>query len=106
VLDALVVQAYYRVLSFVSFHLGIDASFKAAEHLAETKRGGKVYWVVEDRIARWDDVEVFPGIRITLWLFGSKARQKNTCLCRRGWWSLYLLDVQVKRIARVLGTFS
>jgi len=106
VLDALVVQAYYRVLSFVSFHLGIDASFKAAQHLAETKRGGKVYWVVEHAgIARWDDVEVFPNIKIALWLFGSKIRQKNTVIARRGWWALYLLDVQVKRLAKVFGTW-
>ena len=104
-LDALVVQCYYRILSFVSYHLGIDTSFKAAEHLAETKRGGKVFWVVEGRIARWDDVEVFPGVRITIWLFGSKARQKNTCLARRGWWALYLFDVAVKSLARVTGTY-
>jgi len=107
VLDALVVQCYYRVLSFVSFHSGIDASFKAAQHLAETKRGGSVYWVVENSgVARWDDVEVFPGIRITIWLFGSKVRQKNTCLARRGFWALYLFDIAVKSLARVAGTYK
>ena len=105
-LDALVVQCYYRILSFVSYHFGIDASFKAAEHLAETKRGGKVYWVVEGRIARWDDAEVFPGVRITIWLFGSEIRQKISCLARRGFWALYLFDVAVKSLARVMGTYK
>ena len=104
-LDALVVQCYYRILSFVSYHFGIDASFKAAEHLAETKRGGKVYWIVEGRVARWDDVEVFPGVRITIWLFGSEIRQKNSCLARRGFWALYLFDAAVKSLARVTGTY-
>ena len=106
VIDSLVVQCYYRVLSFISFHFGIDDAFRAAQYLAETKRGGTVYWVVERAgIARWDDVEVFPGIRITIWLFGSKLRRKNTVMARRGWWALYLWDVNVKRLARVLGTY-
>jgi len=101
VADALVLQAYYRVLSFVSMHAPVDQAFQAIKHLAETKRGGTVYWVVEPYVAKWDNLEVFPGIKMTLWVFG---RKRNTVYARRGWWALYLLDVQVKRLAKVFGT--
>lgn len=99
ILDTLVVQCYYRVLSFVSYHYGVDDSYKAAKHLSNIKRGGKVYWVLKDRVARWDDLEVFPGTKMSVWIFGSKHRQKNTVLARVGWWKLYIIDVLTRKIA-------
>jgi len=103
VCDALVLQAYYRVMSFVSIHAPVREVFEAVKHIAETKRGGKVYWVVEGRVARWDNLEVFPGIKMTLWIFG---RQRNTVYARRGWWTLYLFDVAVKSLAMITGTYK
>ncbi len=103
VADSLVLQAYYRVLSFVSMHAPVDQVFQAIKYIAETKRGGEVYWVVEPRVAKWENLEVYPGIKMTLWVFG---RNRNTVYARRGWWALYLLNVQVKRLARTFGTFK
>lgn len=103
VVDSLLLQCYYRVLSFISIHAPIDEVFKAARYLAREKRGGKVFWVVPDRVARWDNVEVFPGITMTVWIFGSKIRRKNTVMARRGWWALYLFDPFVKTMATILG---
>lgn len=80
ILDALINQCYYRVLSFVSFHYGISDSFKAAQELSKEKRGGRVYWVVPNRVARWDGLEAFPGTYMNIWLFGSALRQKNLSL--------------------------
>ncbi|MEM2273628.1 MAG: hypothetical protein QXX56_05385 [Candidatus Bathyarchaeia archaeon] len=100
ILDALIVQCYYRVLSFISYHYGISASYKAAKYLAETKRGGKVFWVLKDRLARWDDVEVFPGTKMSIWMFGSKINQKNTVLARVGWWTLYIIDMAAKALSK------
>lgn len=105
VVDALVLQSFYRQLSWVSMPAPIDEVYAAAQHLSETKRGGRLYWVVEGRVARWDDLEVFPGIRQTNWFVGSKLRGKNTAMVRRGWWSLYLLGPMVKGVASVLGTY-
>jgi len=104
-LDNIVFQAWYRVLSFVSLHAPINEVFEAAKYVAENKRGGNVYWVVEPKVFRWDDLDVNPpqGLKMTAWLFGGP---KNTVLCRRGWWALYLADIQVKHVARVLGTFK
>lgn len=105
VVDALVLQTFYRQLSWVSIPAPIDEVYRAAERLSETKRGGKLYWVLEGRVARWDDLEVFPGIEQTNWLIGSKLRRKNTAMTRRGWWSAYLLGPMVKGVARVFGTW-
>jgi len=103
VVDRLLFQCYYRVLSFISIHAPVDEVVKAAQYLAVEKRKGKVYWVIEGRVARWDNVEVFPGITMTVWIFGSKIRRKNTVMARRGWWALYLFDTYVKALAKLCG---
>lgn len=102
VIDHLLWQVYYRVLSFVSFHGPVDEAFKACIKLKEAK-GGSVYWVLPKRAFRWDDVEVSPGIKMTVWFFGSAVRRKNTVMCRRGWWAMYLFDPYVKTLAKVMG---
>ncbi len=108
ILDNLIFQAYYRVLSFVSIHAPVSEVFEVAKHIADAKRGGKVYWVVEPRIAKWENLDVNPpyGMKMTVWLFGSAVRGKNTVITRRGWWSLYLFDAYVKSLARTFGTLK
>jgi len=91
VVEALLRQAYYRVLSFVSFHASIDESVKAIEYLTSTKGMGKIYPVIPGRVYRWDGAEVFPGITMNVWVFGSPTRKKNTVYARVGWWTLTLL---------------
>lgn len=102
VADRLVFQAYYRVMSFVSMHAPVSEVYKAIQYVAETKRGGTVYWVVEPFVAKWEDVSVAPGITTTLWVFG---REKNTVYARVGWWKLYLVNEATRRVASVLGTW-
>lgn len=102
VVDALVLQTYYRQLSWVSIPGPIEDVYKAAEHLSETTRGGKLYWVLEGRVARWDDFEVYPEIVQTNWFIGGSI---NTAMARRGWWSMYLMGPMVKSVARVFGTW-
>ena len=105
VVDTLVLQTFYRQLSWGSIPAPIDEIYKATEHLSETKRGGRLYWVLEGRVARWDDLKVFPEITQTNWLVGSKLRRKNTAMVRRGWWSAYVLGPMVKSVARTFGTW-
>lgn len=107
-LDNIVFQAWYRVLSFVSLHAPINEVFEAARHISENERGGTVYWVIPDRVARWDDLDVSPpyGLKMTVWIFGSALRRKNSVIARRGFWALYLWEPYVKRMARVLRTRS
>jgi len=102
VVDSLILQTYYRQLSWVSIHAPASEVYKAAEHLAETKRGGRVYWVLEGRVARWDNLEVFPGIVQTNWFVGGR---RNCAMVRRAWWAMYLFDPLVKSTARVFGTW-
>jgi len=90
VVTALLKQAYYRVLSFVSFHAPIDDAVKAIEHVVETEHMGKIYPVIPGRVYRWDGAEVFPGILMNVWVFGSPTRKKNTVYARVGWWTLTL----------------
>lgn len=81
------------LLSFVSFHAPIDEAFLAIQEITKTKRGGNVYWLpnLKGRVARWDGVEVYPGINMNLWVFGSSIRGKNTVYARTGWWTLSIL---------------
>jgi len=99
--DRLLYQCWYRVLSFISIHAPVWEVKKALEKVAE-KRGGKVYWVVRNRVGRYEDFEVFPGIKMSIWFFGGR-RGKNTVFARVGWWKLYLIDVLSKMTAKVLG---
>ena len=101
VIDRLLWQCYYRILSFISFHGPVDEAYQAAKKLSETK-GGEVYWVIPDRVFRWDNVEISPGIKMKIWFFGSAIRRKNTVMARRAWWALYLFDPYVKTLARTL----
>ena len=104
VIEHLLWQCYYRVLSFISFHGPIDESYKAAESLSKTpERGGVVYWVVPDRVFRWDRVSVSPGIEINVWFFGSPMRRKNTVMTRVGWWTLTLFTETLRARAKRLG---
>jgi len=101
-LDNLVFQAWYRVLSFVSIHASIAEVYEAAKYVAQTHRGGDVYWVVKGFVARWEDLDVNPPhrVKITVWIWGNPSG-KNTVLTRVGFWSLYLFDT-AKRIQRSL----
>ena len=90
VCDALILQAYYRTLGMVSIHTGIKDVFLAIQEIS-TRRGGKLYWILEGRVARWDNLEVFLGITTSLYILGSSIRQKNTVYIRVGFWQNYLL---------------
>jgi len=101
-LDNLVFQAWYRVLSFVSLHASIAEVYEAAKYIALNHRGGDVYWVVKNYVARWEKLDVNPpyGVTITIWIWGNPTG-KNTILSRVGWWSLYLFE-SAKRVQKTL----
>lgn len=101
IIDQLIWQVYYRILSFISYHGPIDEAYEATKILTG-KRGGEVYWVVPDRVFRWDSVTVSPGIKINIWFMGSALRRKNTCMARVGWWTLWILSETLKARAEIL----
>jgi hypothetical protein len=93
VVERLLWQCYYRILSFVSFPAPVDEVFLAAEFLSTRDLfplGGSVKWVVPDRIFVWDEVEFSPGLMMDVWFMGSALRRKNTAMARGQWWKLYL----------------
>lgn len=94
VIEKLLWQCFYRILSFISFPAPVDESFEAARDLS-VQLGGKVYWVhgLDGRVFRWDDVEFSPGLKMSVWFAGSKVRRKNTVMIRRGWYTFYVLMV-------------
>lgn len=98
VIEKLLWQCYYRVLSFISFPAPIDESYEAVQYLSELERpllhdyGGEVHWVSEPRVFRWDDLELTPEIKMGVWFMGSALRRKNSVMIRRGWWTLYLRE--------------
>jgi len=95
-------QAYYRILGMISYHAPLAESYKACEAISQ-RRGGDLYWVVKDRVAKWEGVEVYPGIRMSLWIFGGP---RNTVYCRTAWWKLYVLESFTKTTAKLLGGAS
>lgn len=97
VVSRLLWQCYYRVLGLISFHGSISEAYEAAKWLSESLLGpgGNVYWIVENRVFRWDNVEISPDIFMNVWFFGTP---RNTMMLRRGWWALYLLETSVKAL--------
>jgi hypothetical protein len=102
-LDNLVFQCWYRVLSFVSIHAPIQEVYQAAQYIAANIRGGTLYWVVKDYVARWENLDINPpyGIYITIWLSGL-SNGKNTILCRVGWWTLYVFQSMGRAQNRII----
>jgi hypothetical protein len=92
-------QAYYRILGIISYHAPLSEAYKACEVVAG-KRGGNLYWVVKDVLAKWEDVEVYPGITMSLWILGGPT---NTIYVRTAWWKLYVLESLTRATAKVLG---
>jgi len=106
ILSRVTFQVYYRQLGAVSVHFGSQAVYEAARYLSTTRMGGSVDWVVEGWVGEWDDLTVVPNFpdtspRISLWLFGSFPRQRNTVLVRKGWWTLYLPAGVERRVVGV-----
>ena len=107
--DYLLGQAYYRILGWVSFHAPISEAIKAIEWLANHGRGGTLeYWgstyvpAVPWRMVplewsrffqvySWNDVEVYPGVYMDVWIYGSD-KTENVAFIRKRWWNLYLLE--------------
>lgn len=96
--DDLVRQAYYRILGAISFHGPISETIEAIKYLVETKRGGTLELVKSQgsiQIWSWDGVEAYPGVKIDLWVIGSK-HSNNTSYLRKRWWKLYLIESMAK----------
>jgi len=106
VLDALILQTYYRNLGMVSIHGPMAEVFQAAQYIQTTKRGGNLNLVfalpnlitlpglrirfLSQQMAKWENLTVFPGITETLTLFGGPD---NTVLVRSGFWTLYAFEL-------------
>lgn len=93
VVDSILFQVFYRTLGTASLHGSILDIYKACEYISATKRKGTLYWVVEHRIANWENLEVSPGITMTIRIFGSEIHHKNTVLLRKGFFTSYLIDL-------------
>jgi hypothetical protein len=105
--DSILFQVYYRTLGMVSLHGPVEEIYEACEILQKGKRGGNLYWVITDRIANWEDVKVADEITMTVRIFGSAIRGKNTVFMRKGFFTSYLIDlpdISIKNMALVLGT--
>jgi len=87
--DALVVQTWYRVLGAVSIHAPVKEVYDAIQRGIVPRRGGKLQWVRDGTLARWDDLEVWPGVKMSIWILGGTLG-RNTAYVRMGWWTLYL----------------
>jgi hypothetical protein len=105
ILSEALFQVYYRQMGTVALHFGVSTIYEAAQYLATTPRGGTLSWLLNGRLAQWNDVIVAPGYSdsptISLWLGGSASRQKNTVLVRKGWWTFYLPSVVERTVTAV-----
>lgn len=90
-------QAYYRILSFISFHAPLEEAYLALEAI-QSELGGNLYWVRPDKLAKWENLEIYPNIYMSLWIFGGP---RNTVYARIGWWRLYILESMIRRASGV-----
>lgn len=102
-IERMIITSYYRILSFVSLHAPIREVYPVCEWMAaNTDYGGRVYWMVPERVFAWDSIQVNKGVVMDLIIFGSAMRQKNTVFARRTWWRLYIIDVALMAVGRRL----
>lgn len=108
--DALLKQAYYRILGMISWHAPINESVEAIRWLAENRRGGTLTYfgrtalplTPELPVGRffsvysWDNVEPFLGVKMNTWVIGSDQVQ-NTAYLRKQWWRMYIVESMLKR---------
>lgn len=103
VITRLLWQTYYRIFGMISFHATVWDSYNAAKWLSDNpyllhSHNGQVSWVIENRVFIWEDVEVSPGIIMTVWFFGGP---RNTVMVRRGWWTLYLVRTTISALGYI-----
>jgi hypothetical protein len=93
VIDQVLLQVFYRQLSTVAVHFGINASHDAAVWLSQNGRGGSVDWKIPGRVFLWTDLIVAPGVpgspTVDVWVLGGGLNY-NSVFLRRGFWTLYL----------------
>lgn len=108
--DDLLRQCYYRILGMISFHAPILEAIEALKFLAETRRGGTInYWGRTAvpavpvgagkffHVYSWEGCEVYPGIKMDLWIYGSEYSE-NVAYVRKRWYRLYVVDLFAERL--------
>ncbi|MEM2291664.1 MAG: hypothetical protein QXR44_03175 [Thermoproteota archaeon] len=96
-IERMIITTFYRVMSFTSLHAPIGEIYKACEYMSRnTPYGGKVYYLIPERVFNWDNVIVnrnpdYP-VTMNMRVFGSPIRNKNTVFARIGWWKFYITD--------------
>jgi hypothetical protein len=106
-IERMLITTYYRILSFTSLHSPIVEVYTACKYMSEnTPYAGNVYWLIEQRIFNWDNVNVnrnsdYP-VTMSLRVFGSPIRNKNTVFARVGFYKFYITDVALMLIGMPL----
>lgn len=94
-------QVAYRQLGMVSLHVPLNVAVQSIRLLVKDGYG-RFRWLIPGRVGLWENVPVVspdkPAIRINIYVFGSKIRQKNTVFVRVGWWKMYVIDAVLMTI--------
>jgi len=88
-------QVAYRQLGIVALYCDINVAAKSIDMLC--KEGyGKWAWLLEGRALVWEDAPIDGALRVHLYVFGGKARRKNTVFVRQGFWRMYFLETSLR----------
>lgn len=95
-------QWFYRQLGAVNLPMGIDVISKAIDILAKEKGLGKWRWLIEGRTLVWENVPVDNVAKVSAYVFGGKARQKNSVFLRQGFWKMYTIETALRTFDRTI----
>jgi hypothetical protein len=95
IVDRVVWQIAYRQLGIVALYSGIDTTAKAIDLLCKEGKG-RWKWLLTGRCLVWEDVPVDGAMKIHIYVFGSKQREKNSVFVRQGFWRCYVIEAGLR----------
>lgn len=102
VVERVTFQWFYRQLGTVNLPMGIDVISKAIDILVKEKGLGGWRWLLEGRVLVWENVPVDKVGKVHAYVFGGKARQKNSVFVRQGFWKMYTIETALSTLDRTI----
>jgi len=98
VIDRMVYQVYYRAWGMIPVPKAPIEEVVDACKALQAIRGGEISWIIKGRLAKWENIAIFPDITINAWIF-YRPIVGHTFLSREGFYKMYFVSSLFKRPA-------
>jgi len=96
IIERVLFQVFYRNLGMVSLHVPIAVASQSIDYLCKEKDYGDWKWLLTNRVLVWENVPINHVMKIHVYVFGSKLREKNTVLVRQGFWRMWFIEAGLR----------